>query len=88
MSIPLTSQLVRLARKEGRDELRAENRRLREERTRLRAALKPFADRADAWIADVPDDEPWTLCNDEGDCIAYELTPGDFRRARNVLTAE
>jgi hypothetical protein len=51
----------------------------------LEAALEPFAKRADAWNDDVPDEERWTICNGEGDCIAYDLTPGDFRRARNVL---
>jgi hypothetical protein len=45
---------------------------------RLRAALEPFASYAECFNRDFEDDDP-----------AYgRITVGDFRRARNVLTAE
>lgn len=54
----------------------------------LKRALEPFARLADSWdsvVAPCADDDIWTLCNPDGDCIPYDMKVGDFRRARAVL---
>lgn len=56
----------------------------------LREALKPFGRVADSWdsvVAPCDDDDVWTLCNPDGDCIPYDMKVGDFRRARKALSA-
>ncbi len=53
----------------------------------LAEALKPFAALEDAFGGHdpAPNDQTWTLTDGDGTCLAYDLTPGDFRRAAATL---